>query len=176
MFIGLKGISAIFFFSNSLFPSIPDSIPASKRALSVGLPRMTHFSFGSSGFSIKASEVKTAAFGAKILSPVIPLTFIFPSVKVAVLSVAITDVLPRVSTEANLLTNPLFFKILCIPRAKITVIATGNPSGTAATATATAVVNISKNSPPVNIPSIKIPKQITPIIIPTIFEKLANFF
>ena len=123
------------------------------------------------GFSIKASEVKVAAFRAKNLSPITSSTFILPSVKVAVLSVAIIEVDPRVSAATNFLTKPFFCKILCIPKAKITVIATGNPSGIAATATATEVVNISINFPPVIIPSIKMPKQIIPIIIPTILEK-----
>ena len=176
LFIGLKEISAIFFFSNFFLGLIPTSIPASSKALSVGLPLKIHSSFGSVGFSIKAAEVRVAAFKVKNLSPITSPAFIFPSVKVAVLSLQITEVLPNVSAEANFLTNPFFFNILCIPRAKITVIATGNPSGIAATATATAVVNISINFPPVIIPSIKIPIQIILIIIPTILEKAANFF
>jgi len=54
--------------------------------------------------------------------------------------------------------------------------AIGNPSGIEATATATAVVNISINLPPVKIPSIKIIKQIEAITSPKILEKWANFF
>ena len=181
MFAELNGSSAIFviFFSNS-FLLIPACVPAKSNALSVGLPRMIHFPITSSGFSINASLHKVTILRAKrrfvSVSVIMSVTLIFPKVKVAVLSVAIIEVLPRVSAEASFLTNPFFFKILCIPKAKITVIATGRPSGMAATATATAIVNISTNVFPVIIPSIKIMAQ-TPITIPPIIlAKRANFF
>ena len=110
------------------------------------------------------------------VSVITSVTFIFPSVKVAVLSVAIIEVLPSVSAEASFLTNPFFFKILCIPKAKITVMATGKPSGMAATATATAIVNISKNVFPVIMPSTKMIRQIPTTTKPIILANLANFF
>jgi len=182
----LKRSSSILFFSNFFLGLTPNLIPASNNALSVGRPLIIHLSFGSSGFSMKASVVKAAAFTIKnsLLLPAVALakagiilsTFIFPSVKVAVLSLQITEVLPNVSAATNFRTKPFLFKIRCIPRAKTTVIATGNPSGIEATATATDIVNISTKSPLISIPSIKIKKQITPIIIPIVFEKFASFF
>ena len=185
MFIALNGSSIIFLIFKFITPF---SIPASKRALSVGLPLKTHSSFGESIFSTKASEVRAAILRAKnsdsrfsspfkILMGVITLsTFIFPSVKVPVLSVHITEVLPNVSADDNFLIRPPFFRTLCIPIAKITVIATGSPSGMAATATATAVINISSGFPPVITPSIKIPTDIMAIIIPIVIENFASFF
>ena len=133
-----------------------------------------------SGFSINASLHRVAIFKAKSCSVfplvIISATCILPSVNVPVLSVAIIEVLPRVSAEANFLTNPFFFKILCIPKAKITVIAIGKPSGIAATETAIATVNISKKLLPVRTPSMKIIIEIATITAPTILAKRYNFF
>ncbi len=176
--IELNGVSNInFVFSSSFSLLIPISAPANNKALSVGRPLTIHSSPFSSGFSIKASLHKDPIFKANSLSEAITSeTLIFPSVKVPVLSVAIIEVLPRVSVEDNFLTNPCFFKILCIPIAKITVIATGNPSGIAATETATAVENISIISSPLIIPSKKIKTLITAMIVPIIKENLESFF
>ena len=93
-----------------------------------------------------------------------------------VLSVQITEVEPKTSAAINLLTNPFFFKILSMPKAKITVIATGKPSGIAATATATAVTNISKMSRPLIAPPTKIAIEIIPTIKAIILLKRAIFF
>ncbi len=180
----LKGISSIFgsCFSNWGFFK-PCLAAAITRALSVGLPLIFHFLKPSLGFSTKASLAKAPICKARFwLSLLTSITSILPSVKVRVLSVAIIEVEPRVSAEANFLTKPLLLKILSIPKAKITVIAIGRPSGIAATATATVVVKISLNlstneiSLNLNIPSINIPRQITAIAKATIFEKWDSFF
>ena len=156
---------------------MPAFAPAKIRALSVGLPLNLHKGSNCSGFSINASLHKTAISKVLFLSELfISLTSIFPSVKVRVLSVQIIEVLPNVSAEANFLTNPFFFKILCMPRARITVIATGNPSGTAATATAIAIIKISLNSTPVIMPSKRIIRQTIVIIRLIILEKRLIFF
>ncbi len=50
---------------------------------------------------------------------------------------------PRVSTAGNLRMRALRRNMRCAPRASVTVTTAGNPSGTTATATLTAVRNIS---------------------------------
>ena len=53
---------------------------------------------------------------------------------VPVLSEQITDTEPSASTECNFLTIAFLFAILKIPRARVTVVTIGRPSGIAATA------------------------------------------
>ena len=59
-----------------------------------------------------------------------------------VLSLHMTVHDPRVSTESNFLTMALDFAIFCIPKANVKVKTAGNPSGIAATASETAVINV----------------------------------
>ena len=70
-------------------------------------------------------------------------TVILFSVNVPVLSLHITVHDPRVSTESNRLTIALDLDICCIPRARVNVRTAGRPSGIAATASETAVMNVS---------------------------------
>ncbi len=61
-----------------------------------------------------------------------------PVVRVPVLSVQMTVVAPRVSTEARRRTMACRAAMRCTPRARAMVTIAGSPSGTAATASATA--------------------------------------
>mmetsp|Transcript_958 Transcript_958/g.3662 ORF Transcript_958/g.3662 Transcript_958/m.3662 type:complete len:321 (-) Transcript_958:905-1867(-) len=61
-------------------------------------------------------------------------------VRVPVLSLQITEVHPRVSTEDNVRTIALRFAIFRVPNARQVVTTAGNPSGIAATARATAIL------------------------------------
>lgn len=65
---------------------------------------------------------------------------IFPSVRVPVLSVQMTDALPNVSTAANLLIKTFRFTISLHPVDKDIVTQSGIPSGIAATARVTATM------------------------------------
>ena len=69
-------------------------------------------------------------------------TVILFCVKVPVLSEQITVALPNVSTAGNLFTIAFFFTIFCTPIAKTIVDTATSPSGIAATAKETAVINI----------------------------------
>ena len=66
---------------------------------------------------------------------------IFPSVNVPVLSEQIFVTCPNASKAANLRTIAFAFAILLTPRAIVTVITAGNPSGRIATATPTAYLS-----------------------------------
>ena len=61
---------------------------------------------------------------------------------VPVLSEQTTDTEPSASTECNFLTIAFLFAILRIPRARVTVVTIGRPSGIAATANDTRENNI----------------------------------
>ncbi len=91
--------------------------------------------------SAKTASVRTSSFSYWVKMSV---SSIFPSVRVPVLSVNMTVVLPKVSAAKSFRTTPLRFASRSTPTAKITVMATGRPSGTAETAIATAIRNISK--------------------------------
>ena len=69
-------------------------------------------------------------------------TVILFCVNVPVLSEQITVALPKVSTAGNFLTIAFFFTILCTPIARTMVDTATSPSGMAATAKLTAVINI----------------------------------
>ncbi len=66
-----------------------------------------------------------------------------------VLSVQMTVVDPKVSTDPSLLTTALRFANSRAPRARVTVTMVGNPSGTADTARATAVMSTSSSTFPI---------------------------
>lgn len=68
-------------------------------------------------------------------------TLIWLVVKVPVLSEQMTLVDPRVSTLGRLRTMAFFAAILRVPRARQVVMTTARPSGIAATANATAILN-----------------------------------
>ena len=78
---------------------------------------------------------------------------------VPVLSEQITSTQPSVSTAGSRLTIAFFFAIRMTPSAKVTVTTIGRPSGIAATARDTPMVNISS----IGRPSIQPIKNITPI-------------
>ena len=68
------------------------------------------------------------------------LTDIWLVVKVPVLSEQITDVHPKVSTDGSERTIAFFLAIRLVPKARQVVMTAGNPSGIAATASATAIL------------------------------------
>ena len=63
-------------------------------------------------------------------------------VKVPVLSEQMTEVQPRVSTDGKERTIEFFFAMRLVPRARQVVMTAGRPSGMAATAKATAILNL----------------------------------
>ena len=65
-------------------------------------------------------------------------------VRVPVLSEQMTEAQPRVSTAGSFLTMALRLTMRCTPRASTMVTMAGRPSGMAATARETAVMNISR--------------------------------
>ncbi len=88
------------------------------------------------------------------------LTVISFLVRVPVLSEQMTVVLPRVSTEASLLTMDFWRAILETPRARVMVRTAGSPSGIAETARLTAVMNmVSRSNLWTNIPMRKTQMQ-----------------
>ena len=93
-----------------------------------------------------------------------------------VLSEHITLAPPNVSTAGNLLIMVFFLDILCIPIASTIVTIAGSPSGIAATAKLTDVINISNGSAFVSNPIQNITRQITKAPIPNIFPVCPNFF
>ena len=103
-------------------------------------------------------------------------TFILFCVNVPVLSEQITLLLPKVSTAGNFLIMLFLFAILVTPIESIIVTIAGNPSGIAATASPTAVINISMGSIFLMSPIIKIIMQIAKHAIPNIFPTSPNFF
>ena len=123
----------------------PRSSAASSNAVSIGSPT-------SSSPTSRAVEASTAASSSACSSSPgagsSPATRIRFSVSVPVLSVQITDVSPSVSIAASRRTIAPRCAIARAPRASAAVTVAANPSGTAATATATAVKNATcKGSP-----------------------------
>ena len=97
-------------------------------------------------------------------------------VKVPVLSEHITVLLPRVSTAGSFLIMLFLFAILVTPIESIIVTIAGNPSGMAATASPTDVINISTIGIFLKIPIINIRTQIIMHAIARIFPTSPNFF
>ena len=110
------------------------------------------------------------------LSPITSTTFILFSVSVPVLSEQITLLLPSVSTAGNFLIIAFFFAIFVTAIERIIVTIAGNPSGIAATANPTEVINISVIGISFIVPIIKIIAQIIKHAIPSIFPTSSNFF
>ena len=86
--------------------------------------------------------------------------------RVPVLSEQITVALPNVSTAGSLRMTAFFLAILCTPRESIMVTMAGRPSGMAATARLTEVINISKIGIRFIIPMTKIIIHISKAAIP----------
>ena len=91
------------------------------------------------------------------------------------MSEQITEALPNVSTAGNFLTIAFLFTILCTPIASTIVNTAGKPSGIAATAKLTAVINICIGSFPYKRPTTKITAHIANATIPSVFPNLFNF-
>ena len=102
-------------------------------------------------------------------------TVILFCVNVPVLSEHITVLLPNVSTAGNLFTIAFFFTIFWTPIAKTIVDTAASPSGIAATANDTAVINIWIGSFPCIRPTTNITTQIINAAIPNVFPNLFNF-
>ena len=103
-------------------------------------------------------------------------TVILFCVKVPVLSEHITLLLPSVSTAGSLRIMLFFLAILVTPIESIIVTIAGRPSGIAATASPTDVINISTIGIFLNIPITNINTQITMHAIASIFPTSFNFF
>ncbi len=97
-------------------------------------------------------------------------------VKVPVLSEQIIVADPRVSTEESFRISALRAIISCMPKARVMVTTAGNPSGTAAIARLTAMMNISRGGVPVSMPSTKTAAQITRVTHPRVRPNLSSRF
>ena len=102
-------------------------------------------------------------------------TVILFCVNVPVLSEHITVLLPNVSTAGNFFTIACFFTIFWTPIANTIVDTATSPSGITATASDTAVINISIISFPCNNPITNITAHIAKQAIPKVFPKSFNF-
>ena len=102
-------------------------------------------------------------------------TVILFCVKVPVLSEHITLTEPKVSTAGSLLTIALFLDILVTPVERTIATIATRPSGIAATANETAVINISRADLPCKTPSINITKHTIIAIYPNVLPKVSNF-
>ena len=98
------------------------------------------------------------------------------SVSVPVLSEHITLLLPSVSTAGNFLIIAFFFAIFVTAIESIIVTIAGKPSGIAATAKPTDVINISVIGIFFIIPITNITAQIAKQAIPNTFPTSSNFF
>ena len=107
---------------------------------------------------------------------VILVTCILFCVRVPVLSEHITLLLPSVSTAGSFLIMLFFFAIFVTPIESIIVTMAGNPSGIAATASPTDVINISTGSIFLRSPITKITAQIIKHAIPSVFPTSPSFF
>ena len=94
-------------------------------------------------------------------------------VNVPVLSVHTTEQEPKVSTANNFLIITLFLAIFCIPRANVNVNIAGNPSGIAATASDTAVINVFATGCPCNNSSTNIITHMMIASNPRVFPSLS---
>ncbi len=154
---------------------MPNFSPRSANAVSVGSPRVCSrpsspeisVSFASTAERIRSfsaglrvDSVRSPAAGSVPAAPANPgsvrtlpqeyieVTVILFCVSVPVLSEHMTVVLPRVSTEGRLRTMAFLFASLCTPIASTMVETAGSPSGIAAAASETDVMNIESMSFP----------------------------
>ena len=125
----------------------------------------------------KSSFIFSLYSASSLVSPFINIfsTVILFCVNVPVLSEHITVALPNVSTAGNFFTIAFFFTIFCTPIAKTIVDTATSPSGIAATASETAVINILIGSFPCINPIININAHIANAAIPKVFPNLFNF-
>ena len=144
-------------------------------AASVGSPTAINLPF-SSFFIIQSVHIEPNSNNIFGLDAIVFTTVILFCVKVPVLSEQITLLLPNVSTAGNFLIIAFFFAILVTPIDNIIVTIAGKPSGIAATAKPTEVINISTGSIFFIIPIIKIIAHITKHTIPRIFPTSPSFF
>ena len=152
LFTALKGSErTIGYCCLTSISEMPRSAAARMREISRIFPLMRHSATGSPRFSTSTLELSIASSsstffsrpsGRRLASSILAI------VSVPVLSVRIKVVLPSASAATSLRMTPLRCAIRCTPIARITVSATGRPSGTAATATATEVMNMSANECP----------------------------
>src|SRR3989344_3278146 len=154
------------------------SAPALTIAASSGRPIIFHSDGSLEGFSTAASITSIA--NLRIFSlcswSIIFASSIRASVSVPVLSVSIRVVLPSASAATSSFTTPFCLASLSTPIARTTVSAIGNPSGTAETATATDIRNISKTENSRNIPKTKSSAAINKKTTPAHIEKFLMYF
>ena len=131
----------------------------------------------------RLSLVIFALLQRQAMLAVISLSVIYSSVtvnlfrvKVPVLSVHITLHEPRVSTASNFLIIALFPAIFCIPNANVNVRIAGKPSGIAATAKLTAVMNVFAAGIPWNNSNINISIHIITENILRVLLRVSIFF
>ena len=166
-------------FTNAVSVGSPDRLPSF--AIFVSLHNIfayitfcnSKFSFTLLSFSISSL---TSFISLNLSLKNIFSTVILFCVKVPVLSEHITVLLPNVSTAGNLFTIAFFLTIFCTPIAKTIVDTAAKPSGIAATASDTAVINIFIGSFPSIIPAINIIIHIAIAAIPNVLLNLFNFF
>ena len=167
---GMSFILVNFWYSLSLY--LPCSLAAFIIASSVASPT----SSSTSVHIVPNSKIKF--FWKSRLSPFISIifvTFILFWVRVPVLSEQITLLLPKVSTAGSFLTMLFFFAILVTPIDNIIVTIAGKPSGIAATASPTEVINISTGSIFLSIPITNIKAHIHKQAIPRVFPTSPSF-
>ena len=158
--------------------------PISTNAVSVGSPvNVPSFDIFVSLHSIFAyTSIFISSFISCIFSKssVLLFTNIFCTVilfcvNVPVLSEHITVALPNVSTAGSLFTIAFLLTIFCTPIANTIVDTATNPSGIAATASDTAVINMCIGSFPCNSPITNINAHIANAAYPSVFPNLFNF-
>ena len=168
---GMSLILANFWYSRSLY--FPCSLAAFTIASSVGSPT-------SSSTSVHIAPSSKMRFRCKSkLSPFTSITFvtcILFCVRVPVLSEQITLLLPKVSTAGSFLIIVFFLAIFVTPIESIIVTIAGSPSGIAATASPTEVINISTGSIFLRIPITNINAQMTKHPMPRVFPTSPSFF
>ena len=167
-----NGISAILCICSSVvLLFIPISNAFSTIAFSVGSPITLWF-------CVISQSVQSVAYSIIFFSSVVfvSTTFILFCVSVPVLSEQITLLLPNVSTAGSFLIMLFFLDIFVTPIDSTIVTIAGNPSGIAATANPTDVINISIGSIFFIIPIKKISMHIAKHAIPNIFPTCPNFF
>ncbi len=130
------------------------SSPSTNRASFVSAPASSARCSVASGVSARSSGTASPSSASPVMFQRVPSgvhassTVISLRVSVPVLSEPMTVVEPSVSTAGSLRISALRPAIRRTPKAKATVSTTGRPSGTTATARATATRNISPRSRP----------------------------